>query len=154
MQNIVIQSIPFLFIVEDSDEDFESFMRITKQLCLNYPVFRCRDGDEALDWLQRIDDNSKEKKVLRPSVILLDLNLPGTDGRQVLEHLKNNPQLKQIPTVIFTSSANPKDIEFCYQKGAESYIVKPIDISKLKTTVQTFWDYWFQVVTLPLKYEV
>ena len=86
---------------------------------------------------------------LRPSLILLDLNLPGTDGREVLRRIKQDDSLKLIPIVVFTTSNNPKDIEVCYRYGVNSYIVKPIDFAQLKRDIQILVDYWFEVATLP-----
>lgn len=141
---------PFLLVVEDSDEDFAAFMRITKSLAIPYPIERCVDGEEALNILQQVPQDNYGL----PSVILLDLNLPGTDGREVLREIINNSCFQPIPTVVFTSSSNPKDIEFCYKLGVRSYIVKPINLKKLKKTITSFWSYWFKIVILPESTEV
>ncbi|MGH7999355.1 MAG: response regulator, partial [Brasilonema sp.] len=85
----------------------------------------------------------------RPSVILLDLNLPGTDGRDVLEQLKQDQNLKEIPIVIFTTSSNPKDVELCYEKGANGYLIKPFDSCELEKTIQAFVNYWLEANTPP-----
>ena len=85
----------------------------------------------------------------RPAIILLDLNLPGTDGREVLEQIKQDKSLKSIPVVIFTTSSNPRDIEACYQYGVNGYIIKPVDVNELKRTIQVFLSYWLEVNTLP-----
>jgi CheY-like chemotaxis protein len=80
---------------------------------------------------------------------VLDLNLPGTDGREVLRRIKQDNNLKMIPVVVFTTSNNPKDIEVCYQYGVNSYIVKPINFAQLKRDIQILVEYWFKVTTLP-----
>lgn len=138
-----------LLIVEDSDEDFEAFSRILQRSALINPVYRCTDGDEALDFLYRSGEYAGPSLAPRPAIILLDLNLPGTDGREVLEQVKQDQDLKVIPTVVFTTSSNPKDIEICYHHGVNGYIIKPIDIQQLRKTIQTFIDYWFEATTLP-----
>lgn len=84
-----------------------------------------------------------------PGLIVLDLNLPGTDGREVLRRIKQDDNLKMIPVVVFTTSNNPKDIEVCYRYGVNSYIVKPINFTQLKRDIQMLVEYWFEVTTLP-----
>lgn len=148
-ESMIDKSIYPLLLIEDSDEDFEIFRRIIQQRSLNQPIYRCIDGDEALDFLYHTGQYINPEKAPRPAVILLDLNLPGTDGREVLEQIKKDDAFKNIPVVVFTTSSNPKDIEYCYQYGASGYIIKPINISKLRKNIQTFFDYWFEVVVLP-----
>jgi CheY-like chemotaxis protein len=138
-----------LLLIEDSDEDFETFQRMMRKGCVANPIYRCIDGDEALDFLYHTGKYIDSAKAPRPSIILLDLNLPGTDGREVIEQIKQDDSLKSIPVVVFTTSSNPKDIETCYRYGANGYILKPINIKKLMRTFQIFIDYWFEAVVLP-----
>jgi CheY-like chemotaxis protein len=138
-----------LLIVEDSNEDFKMLRRLMKQLEVQNPIFRCKSGDEALDYLYQAGDYQSAKEAPRPSVILLDLNLPGLDGRDVLARLKQDQGLREIPIVIFTTSSNPQDVELCYQKGANGYLVKPMDSAELHKAVQAFVDFWLEVNTLP-----
>lgn len=137
-----------LLAIEDSDEDFLAFERISRQLGVTYPIYRCCDGDDALDFLQHRGKYA-EPKLPRPSLILLDLNLPGIDGREVLRQIGRDEALQSIPIVVFTTSANPKDIEISYRYGANSYLIKPIDTIRLKQTVRIFFDYWFGFSILP-----
>jgi CheY-like chemotaxis protein len=138
-----------LLVIEDSDEDFEALQRMMRKWPLANPIYRCMDGDEALDFLYHTDQYIDSTKAPRPALILLDLNLPGTDGREVLEQIKQDDTLKSIPVVVFTTSSNPKDIETCYRYGVNGYILKPININKLMRTIQIFIDYWFEAVVLP-----
>jgi CheY-like chemotaxis protein len=138
-----------ILVVEDSDADFEALQRMMKNVPLLARINRCWDGDEALDFLTRTGDYTDPAQSPRPSLILLDLNLPATDGREVLNAIKQNSELKSIPVVIFTTSSSAKDIESCYEKGVNSYIIKPIDVVKLKQTIQLIINYWFEFVTLP-----
>jgi CheY-like chemotaxis protein len=138
-----------LLMIEDSDEDYEAFGRLIRKSAVANPIYRCTDGDEALDFLYHSGDYVDSRKAPRPSIILLDLNLPGTDGREVLEQIKQDEALKTIPVVVFTTSSNPKDIESCYRKGVNGYIIKPIDVTKLRRTLQILIDYWFEAVVLP-----
>jgi CheY-like chemotaxis protein len=75
--------------------------------------------------------------------------LPGTDGRELLEQIKQDQNLKDIPVIVFTTSSNPRDIEVCYRNSVASYILKPIDVNKLKQTLQNFLTYWLDIVVLP-----
>ncbi len=143
-----------LLVVEDSDEDFAAFERIVRRLSFTHPIYRCGDGDQALDFLHRTGDYADPDRVPRPSLILLDLNLPGTDGREVLGEVKQHEDLKTIPIVVFTTSSNPRDIETCYKQGVNGYIIKPIDIQKLTRTIQLIVEYWFEAVTLPYPLEL
>ncbi len=147
--NSAVQQTPPLLIVEDSDEDFEALQRYLKRSPLFVPLYRCVNGEQALNFLYHTSPYEDRQSAPRPSIIVLDLNLPGTDGREVLRRLKQDEHLKSIPIVVFTTSNNPKDIEDCYQLGVNSYIVKPIDIQQLKQDIQSIVDYWFKVTALP-----
>ncbi|MFB2898465.1 response regulator [Aerosakkonemataceae cyanobacterium BLCC-F50] len=135
-------------VVEDSDEDFFAFERIVKKLSLTQAIYRCSDGDEALDFLYHRGQYIDPEKSPRPSIILLDLNLPGIDGRDILAQIKQDSNLNMIPVVVFTTSSNPKDVEICYQQGANSYIIKPINVNKLMRSIQLLIEYWFEANTL------
>lgn len=146
-----------LLVVEDSNEDFRILQRLMRRMSVQNPIHRCTNGDEVLEFLyQQGSDGCKgealrnSKAALRPSVILLDLNLPGIDGRDILDRLKQDKSFKGIPIVVFTTSSNPKDIELCYQKGANGYLVKPMDAEELKKTIQAFVDYWLEANTPPV----
>ncbi len=142
-------STQLILVIEDSDEDFEALHRVMYRQKVQNPIIRCADGDEALDYLYHTGDYTDFKNAPRPSLILLDLNLPGTDGRELLEQIKQDQNLKDIPVIVFTTSSNPRDIEICYRNSVASYILKPIDINKLKQTLQSFLTYWLDIVVLP-----
>lgn len=139
---------PPLLIVEDSNEDFEALHRLLRRSSPTISIQRCTSGEQALAFLNRTGDYMGQSTP-QPSLIVLDLNLPGTDGREVLRQIKQDKTLKHIPVVVFTTSSNPKDIKDCYQFGVNSYIVKPINFAQLKRDVQLLIDYWFEVTTLP-----
>jgi CheY-like chemotaxis protein len=138
-----------LLVVEDSNEDFKMLQRLMRRLAVPNPIYRCTNGDEVLEFLYKESNNENSRAALRPSVILLDLNLPGIDGRDILERLKQDISLREIPIVVFTTSSNPRDIELCYQKGANGYLVKPMDAQELQKTIQAFVAYWLEVNTPP-----
>ncbi len=94
----------------------------------------------------QFDDVSKAP---RPDIVLLDLNLPGTDGREVLEHIKQDESLRLIPVVVLTTSTDDRDVDRCYAAGANSYITKPVDLDGFMRSIQRLTDFWFEVVILP-----
>ncbi|MEZ2232891.1 response regulator [Microcoleus sp.] len=144
-----IEKTPPLLIVEDSNEDFEALQRFLGRSPKVIPIQRCVNGEQALAFLYRTGSYVNRESAPRPGLIVLDLNLPGTDGREVLRRIKQDKSLKTIPVVVFTTSSNPKDIEDCYQYGVNSYMIKPINFAQLKRDVQLLVDYWFEVTTLP-----
>jgi len=135
-----------ILLVEDSPEDFETTQRAFRRSGLKNPIFRCADGDEALDFLFR---RGRHADAPQPGVILLDLNLPGTDGREVLSEIKADPELKQIPVIVLTTSSDDRDVAACYKAGANSYIQKPVDLEGFMQAIERLNDYWFEVVILP-----
>lgn len=138
-----------ILLVEDSPEDFEATERALRRSGLKNPIYRCSDGDEALDFLHRRGDYGDAESAPRPGIVLLDLNLPGTDGREVLAEIKGDASLKQIPVVVLTTSNDPRDIDACYQAGANSYIQKPVDMDGFIKAIERLHGYWLEVVILP-----
>jgi CheY-like chemotaxis protein len=134
-----------LLIVEDSDEDFYAMQR-TLRKTLPCEVVRCRTGSEALDYLFR---RGSYARAVLPSLVLLDLNLPGQDGRAVLEQVKRDAALRAVPVVVVSTSNNPADVAQCYTIGCSGYLVKPLAYERLATALQILCSYWFTVVTLP-----
>ena len=141
---------PFhLLLIEDSDEDVAATVRGLRQHELEVILHRCTTGDEALEYLYQRGRFTDATRAPRPNLILLDLNLPGTDGRALLAVIKDDGDLKSIPVIVLTTSNNPKDIAACYRYGANSYQIKPVDYARFKQAMQTMITYWFQTATLP-----
>jgi CheY-like chemotaxis protein len=138
-----------ILLVEDSPEDYEATVRAFRKSGLKNPIHRCEDGEEALDYLFRRGRYTDPASSPCPGVILLDLNLPGTDGRQVLTEIKNDEQLKKIPVVVLTTSVDERDIDACYRTGANSYIQKPVDVEGFVKAIERLNGWWFEVVILP-----
>lgn len=136
-----------LLIVEDSDEDFEAIVRAFRAIVADDIEFkRASDGDEALEVLENTGPPPLEPM---PKVVLLDLNLPGTDGREVLEEVKSTKRLRELPVVVVSASSDPKTIAECYRRGASGYVVKPMDFSRLEELVRNIKSYWLDSVELP-----
>ena len=140
-------SLPLL-LVEDSPEDRFACIRAFKKCGMLNPIYACVDGDDALNFLYRRGKYADGVNAPRPGVILLDLNLPGTDGRQVLAEIKRDESLKTIPVVILSTSTDARDIGGSYQAGASSYVRKPVSVPDFMQTIQRFKEWWFEVVIL------
>jgi CheY-like chemotaxis protein len=138
-----------ILLVEDSPEDYEATVRAFRKSGLKNPIHRCEDGEEALDYLFRRGRYADPVSSPCPGVILLDLNLPGTDGRQVLAEIKEDERLKKIPVVVLTTSVDERDIDACYRAGANSYIQKPVDVDGFVKAIERLNGWWFEVVILP-----
>lgn len=148
MTHLHSQSQPIL-VVEDSPEDFEAIKRAFTRARINNPIFHVEEGDDALDYLFQRGTYADARDAPRPGLVLLDLNLPGTDGREVLASVKSTPGLRRIPVVVLTTSSDPRDIDACYEAGANSYIQKPVDLSGFMTAMGRLKDYWLELVILP-----
>ncbi len=138
-----------ILLVEDSDVDYETVIRAFKKGKLGNPVIRCEDGDDALDYLYRRNRFADPAESPRPSLVLLDLNLPGTDGREVLEEMKTDPALRDIPVIVMTTSSDERDVERCYKYGANSYVAKPVSFERYIEAIKRLHTYWFKTVMLP-----
>ncbi len=107
------------------------------------------NGEEMMDYLSRTGKYADAAASPRPSLILLDLNMPRKDGREVLREMKNRSDLKRIPVVILTTSKADTDIEKMYELGANSFISKPIEFEALVKLMRLLYEYWLQTVELP-----
>ena len=135
-----------ILLVEDNPGD----VRLTKEALKEGKVYSnlhwAKDGVEALEFLRH---QGKFADVPRPDIILLDLNLPKKDGREVLSEIKNDDDLKRIPVVILTTSKAEEDVLRSYQLHANCYVTKPVDLDKFIVVVQSIDKFWLTVVTLP-----
>ena len=135
-----------ILLVEDNPGD----VRLTKEALKEGKVYSnlhwVKDGVEALEFLRK---QGKYKGTPRPDIILLDLNLPKKDGREVLQDIKNDNDLKRIPVVILTTSKAEEDVLRSYDLHANCYVTKPVDLDKFIVVVQSIDRFWLTVVTLP-----
>lgn len=135
-----------ILLVEDSPGD----VRLTKEALKDSKLYNnlnvVPDGVEAIAFLRRQGNYANAP---RPDLILLDLNLPRMDGRQVLQEIKSDDNLKRIPVVVLTTSASETDIFITYNLHANCYITKPVDFSQFMSVVKSIENFWFSIVKLP-----
>ena len=133
-------------LVEDNEGDIVLTLEALKEAKLKNRISVVRNGEEALQFLYQqgkyIGDDT-------PHLILLDINLPKIDGKEVLFKVKNDPKLKKIPVVILTTSSSEKDILDAYNNYANCYITKPVDLDKFINVIHTIEDFWISIVQLP-----
>lgn len=136
-----------ILLIEDSNEDYTALKRAWQQTGRSNPIHWCRDGDEALALLRECEPETEN--AFCPSLILLDLNLPGTEGREVLETIKRDDRLRAIPVIVMTTSSNPRDVIDCYQRGANGYQLKSANYEAFKLDIQRTADYWLGTALIP-----
>lgn len=135
-----------ILLVEDNPGDVRLTEEALKDGKLKNRLSVVDDGVEAMAFLRRV---GKYKHAPRPDIILLDLNLPRMDGRQVLEEIKADENLRRIPVVVLTTSDDEQDILTSYNLHANCYITKPVDMSRFAAIVQNIENFWFTIVRLP-----
>lgn len=135
-----------VLLVEDDPSDVELTIETLKDSKLVINLNVVKDGAEALAYLKR---EAPYVDAIRPDLILLDLNLPKKDGREVLCEIKNDDTLKLIPVVILTTSSADEDIVKSYNYGANCYITKPVGLDQFARVVKTIENFWFTIVKLP-----
>lgn len=144
------QGSPITILMADDDADDR---RLTKEALeesrLANGIRFVEDGEELMDYLRHKGKYASAAEYPRPGLILLDLNMPRYDGRAALKEIKNDPDLRQIPIVILTTSKADEDVYRSYDLGVNSYIVKPVTFEALVDILQTIEKYWIEIVELP-----
>jgi CheY-like chemotaxis protein len=135
-----------ILLVEDNPADARLTREALKDSRVLNRLHHVKDGVEALAFLER---RPPHKSAPVPDVILLDLNLPRKDGRELLEEVKGNPLLRRIPVVVLTTSEAEQDIQRSYDLHANCYLTKPVDLNKFMAIVRTFEEFWLTIVKLP-----
>ncbi len=143
--NTWLKSIDIL-LVEDNPGDADLAREALEGSKINNRLFVVEDGEAAMDYLHKSNGNPSYP---RPDLILLDLNHPKKDGREVLASIKAHQDLKRIPVVILTTSDAEEDILKSYNLHANCYITKPIDLTQFVKVVRSIEDFWFSIVVLP-----
>ncbi|MEH2386873.1 MAG: response regulator [Nostoc sp.] len=137
-----------IFLIEDNKADIRLIQEALKNSSVLHEVVISRDGIDAMAYLRQEGEYANAP---RPDLILLDLNLPKKDGREVLAEIKTDPALKRIPVVVLTTSKNEDDIIDCYNLHVNCYITKSRNLNQLFQIVRSIEEFWFRTVTLPLE---
>lgn len=135
-----------VLLVEDSVYDAELTVRVLREAGIRNLVHVAADGADALDFLHR---RGRHTDAPRPDLILLDLNLPKIDGRAVLEAVKGDERLRQIPLIVITGSTDERDVVQSYRLHANAYVVKPLEAKAFLEAVKSLEQFWLQIVRLP-----
>lgn len=138
-----------ILIAEDDEEDRMLTREAFEESNLIKNLYFVQDGEELLDYLHHRNKYEDKVKFPLPGLILLDLNMPRKDGREALQELKADPELKRIPVVVLTTSEAEEDINRTYDLGVSSYITKPVTYQGLVEITRALSQYWFQIVQLP-----
>lgn len=139
-----------VLLVEDSLADARLIIEVFKEERISIDLDIARDGEEAMAYLYR---QGEYKNAKRPDCIILDLNLPIKDGREVLAEIKADANLKSIPVVILTTSQSEEDIIKSYKLQASCYVTKPIDLEQFIKMIRSIDQFWFSAVRFPAKNE-
>ena len=134
-----------ILVAEDSDEDFEILAWACAEADMKNPLVRARSGEDVIRIMRARLDSDDEL----PLLIILDLNLIGMGGQDVLKTLKNDERLRKVPVIVLSTSDNPRDVEACYQEGANAYSVKPLDLDRFVAFARQIKAYWLDFVILP-----
>jgi two-component system response regulator len=144
------EALGVLYAEDDPDDRLLAEMAYRDSGAVN-PIAFVADGEEALDYLRGTGRHADRSGMPRPGIVLLDLNMPGMDGRETLRIIREDPALRRIPVVILTTSAAQEDIAGSYDAGANSYIVKPSAFASLVQLFQRLFGYWFEICSLPME---
>ncbi|UQA62554.1 response regulator [Polyangium aurulentum] len=135
-----------ILIVEDSDEDYDTAITAIARVGIPNPVLRAQDGDECLELLASAAKAAASESF---ALVLLDLSLPGTDGRDVLQALRAVPNLRRLPVVVLTTSGSSRDCDACYEAGANAFHKKPVRFDEHLAVLEEIFRYWCRHVVLP-----
>lgn len=136
-----------IVIAEDDEDDYLLTMEAFKEAGVENKVYWVKNGEELLEFLKSPPDSASSAK---PGLILLDLNMPKKDGREVLNEIKSDPQLRHIPVIIMTTSKADADITNSYDLGVNSFIQKPVRFQEFVKVIKIFANYWIKTVKLPI----
>ena len=135
-----------ILLVEDSPEDVLLTREALKDATIDHELHVAGDGREAMAFLRR---EPPHEDAPRPDLVLMDLNLPGMDGRQVLAAIKTDPRLQLIPVVVLTTSVSESDLLNAYENSANAYVRKPVNLDRFIEVVRQIDNFWLDVATLP-----
>ena len=135
-----------ILLVEDNEGDILLTTEALEEAKIHIELSVVRDGKEAIDFLNK---QGNYTDVVLPHLLLLDVNLPKKNGHEVLQYIKGNDFLKQIPVIMLTTSSSEKDINFCYNNYVNCFITKPVEVMEFLSVVATIEKFWISIVKLP-----
>ena len=137
-----------ILLVEDNPADVRLTQEVLRETKLDFVMQVARDGEQAMQMLRK---QAPFEDAQTPDLVLLDLNLPRKDGREVLAEVKADPELRRIPVLVLSTSKAERDILTCYELHANCYLTKPVDLDQFGQLVQTLQQFWFGMAMLPPK---
>jgi len=137
-----------VLLIEDDEDDVRLTQRAFKKGKILNRLYVVHDGEEAMEFLRHQGQYTDPKLAPRPGIILLDLNMPRMDGRDVLKRIKRDKNLMTIPVVVLTTSDQENDVLDCYTNGANSFITKPVEFNNFLNAVVTLGRYWLNITRL------
>ncbi|MGF1496488.1 MAG: response regulator [Elainellaceae cyanobacterium] len=138
-----------VLVADDNEDDWFLIERAFAKNRIANPSYWVKDGDELLDFLLQRGDYSDPEQAPRPGLVLLDLNMPGKDGRAALQEIREHPDLRHLPVVALTASGERREVIEAYELGVNSFLVKPDTFDQLSELVRCLNRYWFEAVQLP-----
>lgn len=130
-----------VLLVEDSQADAFLVREAFARADITHPIKHCLSGQKALEYLQSAEH--------MPCLVLLDLNMPGKSGRDVLLEIRGQESTQGLPVLVLSTSDHPDDVDYCYRNGANSYVVKPDDLENLANAFRALRDFWLRTAKLP-----
>jgi two-component system response regulator len=144
-----VKPIHAILLVEDNPADIKITQRALRESAVPVDLIVVRDGQEAVDYLLRQGQHAADTGWRSPALILLDLNLPRLNGREVLQRIRATPALRAVPVIVLTTSCRPEEIQELYAAGANTYIEKPQDFGRFVEVLQVIQRYWLDTALLP-----
>lgn len=139
----------FILLAEDDANDVLLIQRAFQKASLGTALKVVRDGEQAMDYLAGHGVYAQRERFPMPFLLLLDLKMPGTDGFEVMQWVRNQPELKRLLIIVLTSSNLQADVDRAYELGANSYLVKPVEFDEMVNMIQRFEAYWTEINRMP-----
>lgn len=149
-QNAGVYNFDPILLVEDDPDELMIIQRVLRQERVSNHLVSVSSGEEAVDYLLRRGPYANRTEFPLPCLILLDLKLRGMSGLELLRWVRSQPELRKLPVVILTHSGSPEDMLEAYEHGANSYLVKPVDLNALQALLKTVNGYWIITVQKPI----
>lgn len=142
-----------ILLADDDPDDLMLTTRALQRNRLANQIKTVQDGEELMEYLQHRGAYDDPEKAPRPGLILLDLNMPRKDGREALQEIKSDPNLRRIPVVVLTTSEAEQDVLRSYDLGVNAFVTKPVTFEGLTSAIQALGNFWFEIVKLPQENE-